>query len=238
MKAKLDRSRIARIEFRNGVVLESPPELDLNFLLHEIWIDRTYTPVGYEIGDGDRVVDIGGNIGVFTTYAATRARNVSVRAFEPHPMSAALFTSNVEQSGLTNVVLEPVAVAGTAAPRHLHIAAFWGCNSLMDNHGGSTVDTVEVPCTTLDSIITTTGHCDLLKLDCEGAEHEILESASPATLGRIRRIALEYHSVEQGTGDSVKRLLEQRGFRVDVFRAFDSRVGLLCATNLGYRQHG
>ena len=234
LKAKLDQTPVGRIELRNGVVLESPPEMDLNFLFHEIWLDEMYAPSGYALEEGDVVVDIGGNIGVFATYAATRAKGVSVHSFEPFPKNAEFFLSNVERSRLKNVELEEVAVAGTTEPRRLHVANSWGCHSLVEDQVAKDASAIEVSCTTLDRIISKTGRCDFLKVDCEGGEYEILMSASPETLGRLRRMVLEYHDSDQGTGARLKSFLEDRGFRIDVFHGLDSTTGVLCATNPNY----
>jgi hypothetical protein len=76
--------------------------------------------------------------------------------------------------------------------------------------------------------------CDLLKLDCEGAEHEILRSASADTLRRIRRVAAEYHEGPQfaHSGRELLELLESASFRIDRFEPLDVGCGVLCATNM------
>src|SRR6185369_8046225 len=80
LSAKLGRRPIERLILRNGVSLASPPQVDLNFLFHEIWIDKIYSPPGFDVHDGDTVVDIGGNIGVFALFAASRATSVAVHS--------------------------------------------------------------------------------------------------------------------------------------------------------------
>jgi len=41
------------------------------------------------------------------------------------------------------------------------------------------------------------GRADLLKLDCEGAEYDILFSAEAAVYDRINSVRMEYHLVLQ-----------------------------------------
>ena len=56
--------------------------------------------------------------------------------------------------------------------------------------------------------------CDLLKLDCEGAEYEILETMGPEVAGRIDQITMEVHRIE---GRSIPQLvghLRRLGFAV------------------------
>ena len=47
-------------------------------------------------------------------------------------------------------------------------------------------------------------HCDFLKLDCEGAEYEIIESLSPDLFTKISKTVIEYH-----TADTRPELLER-----------------------------
>lgn len=64
-------------------------------------------------------------------------------------------------------------------------------------------------------------HCDFLKLDCEGAEFEILENVDPNLCRRVNKLVVEYHTfpdrdkLEQSNG-LVERLADL-GFTVDVY---------------------
>ena len=84
--------------------------------------------------------------------------------------------------------------------------------------------TIEVECSTLEAVLEEAlgreGDLsfDLLKLDCEGAEHEILLSTPLPALRKIRRIALEYHHAPHlgpRPVESVARRLEEAGHRVE-----------------------
>jgi hypothetical protein len=55
---------------------------------------------------------------------------------------------------------------------------------------------------------------DLLKLDCEGAEFAILETAGREILGRIGTIVGEYHEFANNHADDLKVCLERQGFEV------------------------
>jgi hypothetical protein len=76
---------------------------------------------------------------------------------------------------------------------------------------------MEVPTTTLDAIVAELQleHCDFLKIDCEGAEYEILLNARPATLRKMRHICLEYHDGSTGhSHHELVALFEANGFAV------------------------
>jgi hypothetical protein len=55
---------------------------------------------------------------------------------------------------------------------------------------------IEVPGVTIESIFQELElqTCDYLKIDCEGAEYDILFNTNKAILSKIRHICLEYHN--------------------------------------------
>lgn len=93
--------------------------------------------------------------------------------------------------------------------------------------------TVEVPVETLSHVIRGCGlaEIDVLKVDVEGAELSVLESASPDDWSRIRQVVVEVEAIAE-RGQEVRGLLSSRGFEVqsvqdDVQRAGD--FGLMVA---------
>ncbi len=221
------------MRLRNGVVLKSPEGQNLTALFYEIWIREDYCPAGYKIQPRDVVIDIGANIGVFAAYAATRARNGSVYAYEPFPDCVDWLSKNIEASHLDNVVIIPQGVAGKPHSRKLRVSSLWILNTLYESidEGGQ----VEINCVGLEQVFNDNNldRCDLLKIDCEGAEYEILEQCPPGILSRVRRITGEYHqgAHQRGTGEGLRRLLESRSFRVDRLHPLAPDVGIFCATN-------
>jgi FkbM family methyltransferase len=235
LSAELSGGRLKRLELRNGVVLNAPEALDLNFLFQEIWLRGIYSPPGFEIRSGDVVIDVGANIGVFAAFAASRAPGVRVYAYEPFPGNIEWLQRNMKESGLTNVNIRAQAMAGAQGERILHVhPEGWIFHSLVREGDGGEGQDISVKCLTLDEALDAEGiaHCDLLKLDCEGSEYEILQGCSPAALQRVRRIVGEYHDRGTlGTGESLCRFLESHSFRIDRFEPLDAGCGVLCATN-------
>jgi hypothetical protein len=63
--------------------------------------------------------------------------------------------------------------------------------------------------------------CDFLKLDCEGAEFDILRSMSPELSRQVNKIILEYHTLphrdkQEQSRELVERLL-QLGYTIDAY---------------------
>lgn len=225
---------LPEIRARNGVILSAPHEVDLGFLFDEIWIHHVYTPRHYEIGAGDVVIDVGANIGVFAAFAATRAPDVSIFAYEPFPPNVAWLRRNIADSRLANVAVRQQAVAARTEPRQLRVdAGRWVRHSLHDLTS-EVQATVSIEGIGLDDVMGRENieRCDLLKLDCEGSEYEILNGCAPETLRRLRRIVSEYHEGPgiSGTGAELCRFLETRSFRIDHFDRH-AGTGMVCATN-------
>jgi len=77
-------------------------------------------------------------------------------------------------------------------------------------------DSLSVPSVTLRDIFEEhrIRRCDFLKIDCEGAEYDILYSSSPDVLERVDQIAMEVHhgEGERENIDAMTSFLESRGF--------------------------
>jgi len=176
-----------------------------------------YTRDGYDIGETDMVIDIGGNVGAFATLAGSRAKRGRIVTFEPEAGNFALLESNVRRNGLVNVTCVHAAVAGTSGTLRLYDGGDSGRHSTSIERGAAFQ---EVPAVTLSEAMDRYGidRCDFLKVDCEGAEYEIFESLPDAHWQRIRRVAMEYHSPTQAEkrqkSDWLAEMLERQGFRV------------------------
>ncbi len=86
-------------------------------------------------------------------------------------------------------------------------------------------DFVDVPTVTLADVVGS--GCDLLKLDCEGAEFEALLGADDDTLRRAQRIILEFHRIA-GSAEVIVDRLEAAGMTVTLLEEIES-VGLIGA---------
>ena len=223
--------RLSHVQFRNGLDLSCPPELDMAFLFNEIWVERAYSIHGYQVAPRWNVIDVGANVGVFAALAASSDPSVRVVACEPHPGNAAWLRANLQRSRLTNVVVKEVAVAGSRQTRDLFThPTNWLVHSLQP---GIDVQRQPVTCQTLEEQIAelpgTT--CDLLKLDCEGSEHEILEACDESTLRRVLRIVAEFHPVGEGRdGSTLVARLMGSGYRIDRLVHWPGATGLVAAT--------
>lgn len=170
----------------------------------------------------DRVIEIGGHIGVFATRIATMAG--SVLSCEPTAENADLFRKNVDSLACTNVTLLQRAVTGNGESLTVYKSGNNAGHSAYGELAGSKADSFTVEAVTLRDLIFHDGddnaRCDFLKIDCEGGEYDILLTADDSVLSRIARVALEYHNVPYGDHDAPHRALvarlESSGFTVQL----------------------
>lgn len=200
--------------------------------------EQDYLRPGHEIRSTDTVVDIGANIGCFAVVAGHAARRGRVFAFEPDRENYELTVRNAALNGLTNVVVERVAVSGTPGTLRLFKGAEVSLHTTLAARLDAPAEGEEVPAITLQQIFDRHGimRCDFLKMNCEGAEYEILYRTPPEYLRRVQRIALEYHATE----DKARVSRELAAFLVangiEIFE-FTDVVGLDCGYIRGIRRH-
>jgi FkbM family methyltransferase len=209
-------SKGAEIEcvLRNGTRFKVPSTSD-PIMICNIWSRRTWTPNGDEIQAYSTVVDIGAYIGAFSILAATSAEGIRVVSYEPNPKSFESLVSNVRLNALENVEPLLLAVAGSAEKRRLFVDDGGEGSSLMGAVSGSCCQlTEDVDCTTLTEVIRYVGKCDLLKINCEGAEYEILFNTPEESLRQVRRMVVDCHQVRGYDVEDLKDHLEKAGFTV------------------------
>lgn len=176
-------------------------------------------------------INIGANVGAFDVAIhrrwGPRTKGIAV---EMNPWTRARLESNLRFNRLATDVLAG-AVAGTAGTTEIDVTRSGPAQSLYQSKGEA-ADRVEVRVLTLADIASPIDgmDVDLLKVDCEGAEHDIFRHASPATLRRFRFIVVEIHTVK---GDAargeplVREICEKGGYlATELRRAADARLVL------------
>ncbi|MEM7412600.1 MAG: FkbM family methyltransferase [Myxococcota bacterium] len=166
------------------------------------------------------VVDLGANVGCFSCRILPRVDRLI--AYEPDPHNFELLRRNLADA--KDAVAVPEAAGARTGTLRLHLAEggkLGGRSTQFSNLAPELLDSeVEVPVTTLEALFDEHGieHCDLLKIDVEGAEYDILGAAPPELLSRVSRIVGEYHDVDPDDPrtriGNFRALLETAGFRV------------------------
>jgi FkbM family methyltransferase len=132
-------------------------------------------------------VDIGANLGYFTTLAASVVGPTgSVIAFEPEPGNFQRLQANIAENAFKNV--EPRQCALSDSPGNLTLYCDpinWGNPSLVKANVPPGTSSVEVPVSTLDAQLAEQERVDFIKMDVQGFEARVLDGAR-AMLARHR----------------------------------------------------
>src|SRR4030095_7736449 len=88
----VDRARTAacfgtrpRCVLPNGIEIVHLNRYETDYVYKEIFADQCYLRHGIQVADGDTVIDIGANIGLFSLFVLSRCKNPAVYAYEPSP---------------------------------------------------------------------------------------------------------------------------------------------------------
>lgn len=177
----------------------------------------------------DVVFDIGAYHGVWAVLLARHAREVV--AFEPHPDTFAVLQETIAVNRARNVSVSPVAIGGESSTTD-----FWGTGSgasLRPGQHRSPRNRVRVE--TLDSFVEQGApHPDVIKIDVEGAEHQVLAGAR-RSLPRARLVCIEVHFDELPKFGAdyamLSALMADAGF-VEIMRSRPERLGAEDATRM------
>jgi FkbM family methyltransferase len=188
------------------------------WVIKEVCLDRDYEGGGIRLEDGWTILDVGAGIGDFSVSVAQRLPGSRVIALEPFAASRQVLLDNIRLNRVPNVQAFAYALgAGSGAHRLRAGRAEPGQSSTARLGRGVTAMEEEVPGRSLRDLFGELGieRCDFLKMDCEGAEYEILMAADEATLTRVRHIALEYHDrYTRHDHRELAEFLEGKGYRV------------------------
>lgn len=123
----------------------------------------------------DCFVDVGAEMGSFSLPVAHAFPKLSIHAFEPLPYNFKILNKNMDLNGITNTQTHNMAISSKQGKTKLYLGTLSnGHNSLIhsEKNNGKSID---VQTQRLDSIIT--NKKVVMKIDVEGAEYEVIQSA-------------------------------------------------------------
>jgi FkbM family methyltransferase len=178
-----------------------------------LFIKRRYEPgetalLRQLLRPGQTFLDVGANIGYFTTLAARLVGpGGRVLAVEPEPHNFDLLSGNVRANGFANVVTEQVALGDKPGTARLFCASHnFGDHRLYAEAATADRPARTIAVTTLDDLVARHGlpPADLIKMDVQGYECQVL-AGMQSTLGAggRMRVLTEFwpHGMRQAGGD-------------------------------------
>lgn len=196
MRAMLPSNQLW-VAIKDVLVYEDYEFLD-NFRLSRLRADST-------------VLDIGAFVGLYSLRASRYAN--SVVSLEPGEQNYGYLESNIMLNRVANVEPHQVALSSTSGVSSFSES---GTTSTLSESGQQIVKT-----TTLDNVVESVGHVDLLKLDIEGAEYDVF-AASVSALEQVDKITAEIHVYNDAHRLGLAKLvntLGEKGFKVVTMRS-------------------
>ncbi len=146
------------------------------------------------------IIDIGAHKGFFTVFAAKYAPKARIYSYEPIYRSYRILNKNIKLNKLgSRIQTYNLGVAGRSGLREINLSASSTDNTFFSQINSELTGKTTIKCTSLKNIINENRiqNVDLLKLDCEGAEFEILMKSGSSTLKNIKEIRMEYHNIDK-----------------------------------------
>jgi len=158
----------------NGLVLHLDKKDSLNLSVFPSYEPVETAYVKAVVRPGFVAVDIGANIGYYTTLLAKLVGNSGmVYAFEPDKENYQVLRRNIEANGLTNVVAENLAVCDRTCEIKLFYSGDKGDQRTYDSNDGRKY--IAIKATSLDDYFREKNtRIDFIKVDIQGSEGEAL----------------------------------------------------------------
>jgi FkbM family methyltransferase len=186
------------------------------FILREVLVEETYERVLDLLPPGRlRSVDVGANLGAFTVWLHRRQGIREAFCFEPNLNSYNLCRFNLSQNGCDRAQLYQQAIGGRNRETEMYTDPRRPAQSSLYRRVTSVAARAQdVEVVALNSWLDQVpGNLDLLKLDCEGAEWEILIE-TPEAFARFAVIVAEVHHdpFQMHQPDEFPAALDRQGF--------------------------
>lgn len=200
---------------------------DIEYILNEIINLNVYNNDFISVSEGDTIIDIGVNFGLFSL-DVLQYNPKKIIGYEPNPKLIRFF----KKLNISNIELNQVAVSNKNGTTTFYENYHPGRSSLhseMSKH--SIKSSYEVIICDINDVIKPHDKINYFKVDCEGAEYEIFEAIDLDTLStKIDKIAIEFHNPP--TDSKVVSLItkiQSAGFEIKVHFDGKGTTGMLYA---------
>ncbi len=157
------------------------------------------------------IVDIGANVGYFDLLIFSYFEEPKIYAFEPSPSNYNLISRHKEINSLQGLFVFKKAVSDKTGTIRFYFDEsneHSAIGSVYDSFDPLNTSMINVESITLDDFLLEQqiDHVDLLKVDCEGAEYDILYHSLPSLREKVSTLVVESHDLG-GENKSRKDLL-------------------------------
>jgi len=182
----------------SGIEIEIRRNIWDAVIVEEVFVDKCYDKFK-RLPSRPVVIDVGGYIGDFSLYAAKVLDAEKVIVVEPMRENLDLLRRNVERNDLgRRIVVVPAAVSDHDGELKIFVKAGESGDIHASSHLYHQCERRVVSCISLHSLMKQNGirAVDLLKIDCEGAEYDIVLGTPEACFRDIKNIVMEITPIE------------------------------------------
>ncbi len=206
-------------------------------IISEIMLYDCYNLKNYCKDNIYTIIDIGGQAGYFSVYAASLFRKAKIFTFEPEANNFILLRKNVEANNFAQTKYYNYGLSNKNGKFDLYLSSVnQSGHSLYPfekNHKRQVIILQNIDDMWKKNKINS---CDILKLDCEGAEYDIIYNMDKKKLRSIKHIIGEIHDIDNQykNGAYFRDFLADNCFEVDLklYSMIGNNVYLLKAVNL------
>jgi FkbM family methyltransferase len=169
------------VKMRAGFTMQLTPTelLQAHLYLFSTYELPTTRFIARYLKNNDVVLDIGANIGYISMFCANAiGKGGKIYAFEPERNNYAALQQHIALNSFTNIYPQRLAATSIPTTLRLYLASDnYGAHSTIFNPDVLTQEYEEVQGITLDNFVQEQNIADiaLVKIDVEGAEHEVLQ---------------------------------------------------------------
>lgn len=160
-------------------------------LFRDVILDDEYKLSLFKNENIINIVDVGANLGMFSIAARISFKNANIHAYEPNPNNIPVLIKHGKEF---NFKIHEEALGFVAGRAELAFTTSHDTSARI-----SKKDEGPIILSDLDTVMHRFENkkIDLLKLDCEGAEFEILKNSN--ALKHVRFLTMEYHLPTKGS---------------------------------------
>ena len=212
----------------NKKLSHNPFDYSAWWSFYEIFIKKEYDLVE----EGDIVVDVGANIGLFSLFAMLKGAS-KIISIEPDKRNCAYLKQNLNE--FPKIIIIEEAISNKDGYIEFFTSEISSINSTIKNEENFSnftkeiIQSYEVPCMSSSSLIKRYGitKIDFLKIDCEGGEFSFFENLDIDFLNnKISKIVCEVHKFAGSQDDyenKIKNKLIKCGFSVKESNSFNEK---------------
>ncbi len=193
------KNLIITLRFKDGKQIKVYDFMSF-YIYSEIFIDKCYdinlnsqSPI---------IVDVGANTGYFALRMKQLYPDAKIICFEPYPPCIDQLNETIKINKLKNIEIKKMAVSDKAekSKLYIHPTNIGGHSIFSENVSDNYVDIESITLSEVLEMIDTNSKCNLLKLDCEGAEYPIIKSLTSKQMENFEHVIYEptYDSYDIG----------------------------------------